>query len=201
MESLLASLAVAPTGFRDMAAHLLQEAERKLVRLRAEAQAARVAGDRRAADRIARELVVLARQIADVAQDYAVAEAAPDFVAPALAKAAARTGAASGAAPASLAGEAEAAASEAVQAAAADGDPGAERPAPRGDAGEASPAQPADRDPAPGGPVTRGSGGAEDESVPSMAHRLLDEAETLLGAMDQLAGRRSSRAARTDQPL
>jgi hypothetical protein len=198
MESLLASLAVAPTGFRDMAAHLLQEAERKLVRLRAEAQAARVAGDRRAADRIARELVVLARQIADVAQDYAVAEAAPDFVSPALAKAAART---SAAAPANLAGEAEAAASEAAQAAAADGDPGAERPVPRGDAGEASSSQPADREPVPGGPVTRGSGGAEDESVPSMAHRLLEEAETLLGAMDQLAGRRSSRTARTDQPL
>ncbi|MBP1181733.1 hypothetical protein [Methylobacterium sp. PvR107] len=201
MESLLASLGVAPTGIHDMAAHLLQEAERKLVRLRAEAQAARVAGDRRAADRIARELVVLARQISDAAQDDAVAEAAPDFVSPALAKAAARTSAASGAAPANLAGEAEAAASEATQAAAADGDPGAEQPELRGDAGEVSPSQPVDREPVPDSPVTRGSGGAEDESVPSMAHRLLDEAETLLGAMEQLAGRRSSRVLRSDPPL
>lgn len=200
-ESLLASLAVAPTGLRDMAAHLLQKAERKLVRLRAEAQAARAAGDRRAADRIARELVVLARQIADAAQDYAVAEAAPDFVTPTLAKAAARISAEGRAAPATLVGEAEAAASEATQAAAADGDPGADRPDPRGDTGDASPPRPADREPVPGSPVTGGSGGAEDESVLRMAHRLLEDAETLLCAMDQLAGRRSSRASRAAQPI
>ena len=200
MESLLASLAVAPTGIRDMAARLLQEAERKLVRLRAEAQAARAAGDRKTAERIARELVVLARQIADAAQDYAVAEATPDFVSPALAKAAARTSAEGGAAPATLVGEAEAV-SDATQAAAAEGDPSADTPDPREAAGEAALSQPADREPVPGSPVTRGPGSAEDESVPSMAHRLLEAAEALLGAMEQLAGRRSSRALRTDQPL
>jgi hypothetical protein len=201
MESLLASLAVAPTGIRDMATRLLQEAERKLVRLRAEAQAARAAGDRKAAERIARELVVLARQIADAAQDYAVAETAPDFVSPALAKAAARTRAEGGAAPATLVGEAEAAASDATQAAAAEDDPSADRPDPREAAGEAASPQPADREPVPGSPVTRGPGSAEDESVPGMAHRLLEAAEALLGAMEQLAGRRSSRALRTDQAL
>jgi len=34
-----------------------------------------------------------------------------------------------------------------------------------------------------------------------MAHRLREEAETLLCAMDQLAGRRPSRASRADQPI
>ncbi len=95
MESLLASMAAAPPGADRMAAQVLQTAERKLVRLKAEARAAAATGDRKAARAIARDLAVLARQIADAAQDYAVAQARPDVVSPALGKAAARMNAAS----------------------------------------------------------------------------------------------------------
>ena len=152
-EALLASMASAPPGAHQMAAHILQEAERKLVRLKAEARAAAASGDRRAARALARELAVLARQIADAAQDYAVAQARPDVVSPALAKAAARMNAASAPPEAGgavdsgpLVGEAAVAASEVAEIAAAPEQAGTAQPDATPVNGESGPTQqPADQ--------------------------------------------------------
>jgi hypothetical protein len=189
LQSLLVGLAPAPTGPRDMTADFLRQAERKLARLRSEARAAAASGDRKAAGRLARELAVLARQIADAAQDYAVAEAAPDHVTPALARAAARLGAASparAAAPAdagSLAGAAEAAASDAAQAAAAADGTGTRAP----DLTEAAgPSGAAELTVAPPGGVPGGSRGGDETGILGKAHALVESAETLLQAMDRL---------------
>ncbi|MCJ2089494.1 hypothetical protein MKK88_26395 [Methylobacterium sp. E-005] len=199
MEILLASMASAPPGADRMAAQSLQAAERKLVRLKAEARAAAASGDRRAARAIARDLAVLARQIADVAQDYAVAQAQPDLVSPALAKAAARMKAA---APPDageaidagvMVGEAAAAAAEVAGVAAAPEEPGTARPdASAIDSESRQIQQPADRDLAPLAPPPSGPGGARDEGILVKAHRLFEDALELLHALEAVVSRRSS---------
>ncbi|MCJ2070537.1 hypothetical protein MKK75_17335 [Methylobacterium sp. J-030] len=201
MEALLASMASAPPGAHQMAAHVLQEAERTLLRLKAEARAAAASGDRRTARAVARELAVLARQIADAAQDYAVAQARPDVVSPALAKAAARMNAASappdsgsGIDAGAVLGEVTAAAVEVAQVAAAAEDPAPVRPdstAP--DAGSDQTQRPADQGLAP---VTPPSGGTHEEGILVKAHRLFEDAVDLLRAMEALISRRSSWAGR-----
>ncbi|MEL6062017.1 MULTISPECIES: hypothetical protein [unclassified Methylobacterium] len=204
-ESLLASMASAPPGADRMAAHILQEAERKLVRLKAEARAAAASGDRRAARAIARDLAVLARQIADAAQDYAVAQARPDVVSPALAKAAARMNAAAappeagGAIDAgAMVGEAAAAATEVAEVAAAPEERDTARPdfnTIDGENGQVQ--QPADQGFAPLPlPPSGGSGGAPEEGILVKAHRLFEDAVDLLRAMEALASRRSFWAGR-----
>jgi|GEM_PF-3671213 len=204
METLLASMASAPPANHAMAAHTLQEAERKLVRLKAEARAAAASGDRKAARQIARDLAVIARQIADAAQDYAVAEAQPDVVSPALAKAAARMNAAStppevggeidvGA----MVGEASVAAAEIEEVAAAPEETDTARPDSADVDGEGRPIQqPADQGLAPIPPPPSGSSGAPGEGILVKAHRLFEEAVDLLRAMDALASRRPSWASR-----
>ena len=199
MGTLLASLASAPSGIRDMVAHILEEAERKLIRLKAEARAAAAAGDRKAARHIARELAVVARQIADAAQDYAVAEAQPDFVSPALAKAAARIAAAGPVNAAALVGDAAAAAAEAAQGAAATGEPDPDRLEPPEAAGESrQPRQKADSGLEPGSVPPPGSAGAQDEGILVKAHRLFEAVVDLLRAMEALIGRRPARADQTE---
>jgi hypothetical protein len=203
-ETLLASMASAPPGVHQMAAHILQEAERKLVRLKAEARAAAASGDRRTARAIARDLAVLARQIADAAQDYAVAQARPDVVSPALAKAAARMSTA-GAAPdaggaidvGAMVGAIAAAAAEVSQDAAAPEDPNTVRPDSHvldAESGQAQ--QPANQGLAPVAPPPSGSGGAHEEGILVKAHRLFEEAGDLVRALDALASRRTSWAGR-----
>lgn len=199
MGTLLAPLASAPTGIHNMVAHILQEAERKLIRLKAEARAAAASGDRKAALHIARELAVVARQIADAAQDYAVAEAQPDFVSPALAKAAARIAAAGPVNAEALVGDAAAAATEAAQVAAASGEPDRDRPEPPEADGECrQPQQPADRGLEPGSVPPPEAAGAHDEGILVKAHRLFEGAVDLLRAMEELISRRPARAGRTE---
>jgi hypothetical protein len=206
MESILGSLAPPPSGMRAMAARILQEAERKLLRLEAEARTAAASGDRKAALRIARDLAVIARQIADTAQDYAVAEAQPDPVSPALVKAAARIGAearsgAGGTVDAgSLVGEAAAAAAEAAQAAQAASaaeEPDTARPEPAEADGETRRIRQApDPRPASANPSPSGSGDPHGETILAKACRLFDEAMALLHAMEALIGGRSVRTGR-----
>ena len=183
------------SGMRLMTAHILQEAERKLLRLKVEARTAAASGDRKAALRIARELAVIAREIVDAAQDYAAAEAQPDLVSPALNGAAARIRAEApadggGAIDAgALAGEAAAAAAGAAQAGSATGEPNALGPAGtesecrhiRQEADQGLPVAP----PPPDGP--------NGETLLAKAHRLFEEAMDLLHAMEQLIGRHSAR--------
>lgn len=197
MGTLLASLASAPSGIRDMVAHILQEAERKLIRLKAEARAAAASGDRKAARHIARELAVVARQIADAAQDYAVGEAQPDFVSPALAKAAARIAAAGPVNAEALVGDVAAAAAEAAQV--ASGEPDTDRPEPAEADGESRQLQQkADRGLEPGSVPPPGSAGAQDEDILVKAHRLFEAAVDLLRAMEALSSRRPARADQTE---
>ena len=200
MESLLTSLASAPPGAHAMAAVTLQEAERKLVRLKAEARAAAASGDRKAARQIARDLAVLARVIADAAQDYAVAQAQPDVVSPALAKAAARMNAPSQAGDAvaagALVGEATSAAAEVTQAASETGAPDTAGPEKTEADGEIR--QPADSGPAPESASPSGSGGPRDEDILVKAHRLFEEAVEWLHAMAALISRRPSRTGHAD---
>ena len=192
MESLLASMASAPPGAHATAAHTLQEAERKLARLKAEARAAAVSGDRKAVRQIARDLAVIARVIADAAQDYAVAEAQPDLVSPALAKAAARMNAPSqvGATidAGALVGEAAAAAAEVSQDATES--EALDTAAPQ----KAEIRPPVDSGPAPDSAPSRGSGGPRDEDILVKAHRLFEEAVEWLHAMAALISRRPSQA-------
>ncbi|MCJ2019307.1 hypothetical protein MKK84_18000 [Methylobacterium sp. E-065] len=198
MESLLASMAPAPPGAHAMAAHTLQEAERKLARLKAEARAAAASGDRKAARQIARDLAVLARVIAEAAQDYAVAEAQPDVVSPALAKAAARMNAPSRAGDAidagSLVGKAASAAAEVTQDASETGAP--DTAASQKADGEIR--QPVDSGTAPDSASPRGSGSPGDEDILIEAHRLFEEAVDWLHAMAALISRRPSRAGQTE---
>ena len=211
METLLASLASAPPGAEAQAANSLQAAERTLTRLKAEARAAATSGDRRAARSIARDLAVVARQIADAAQDYAVAQAQPDIVSPALAKAAARmnvaapTGAGGAVDAGALIGEASAAAAEAAQAAAGAADPA--RPDSAGISGESLDVhQPGDsaKEPAgepgraPNGSSPIGSSGTQDDDILVQAHRLFEEAMDLLRAMETLIGGQPARAGRAE---
>lgn len=200
METLLASMASAPPGPDRMAAHILQEAERTLVRLKAEARAAAASGDRRAARAIARDLAALARQIADAAQDYAVAQAWPDVVSPALAKAAARMNAAS--APpdtgddvdtGAMVGEAAVAATERAEISAAPEEPSTARPDSNAvDAGSRLTQQPANHGLAPLTPPPSGAGSAPEESLLVKAHRLFEDAVDLLRAMEAVASHRPS---------
>jgi hypothetical protein len=202
MEVLLTSLAQPPSGQRAAAARILQDAERKLVRLREEARAAAASGDRRAAGRVARELVVIARQIADAAQDYAVAEAQPDVVSPALTKAAARMKADASADAggtidaAALAGEAAAAIAEATGVAAASETTDAAQPAPAEADGHQL--QIPDQGLAPGTAQPPRAGGTHDADILGKAHRLFEEAVGLLRALEEQIGRRSKRAGRTE---
>lgn len=203
-EALLASMASAPPGAHQMAAHILQEAERKLVRLKAEARAAAASGDRRAARALARELAVLARQIADAAQDYAVAQARPDVLSPALAKAAARMSAASappaaggGVDAGAMVGAVTAAAAEVTEIATAPEDSSRVRPdATVLDAESDQIQQPADQGFAPAAPAPSGSGSAPEEGILVKAHRLFEEAVELVRVMEALASRRPSWARR-----
>lgn len=204
MESLLASMAAAPPGADRMAAQVLQTAERKLVRLKAEARAAAATGDRKAARAIARDLAVLARQIADAAQDYAVAQARPDVVSPALGKAAARMNAASappeargGIDAGTLVGVAAVAAAEVAETAAAPEEAGTAQPASTAVDGESGPTQqPADQGLATITPAPSGSGGAPEEGILVKAHRLFEDAVDLLRALEGVASRRSTWAGR-----
>ncbi|SDN79389.1 hypothetical protein SAMN05216360_111112 [Methylobacterium phyllostachyos] len=201
METLLASMASAPPATRAMAAHTLQEAERKLVRLKAEARVAAASGDRKAARLIARDLAVIARAIADAAQDYAVAEAQPDVVSPALARAAARMNAASPARAGeavdaeALVGEAASAAAEVTQAASEPDGPDTARPEQaEADSGSRDVQRPADPGPAPDSAAPPASGAPRDEDILVKAHRLFEEAVDLLHAMAALISERPARA-------
>ena len=201
MEALLASLASAPSGAHVQAAQILQAAEQKLTRLKAEARAAAVSGDRRAARSIARDLAVVAREIADAAQDYAVAQAQPDIVSPALAKATARMNGATvpGAGDAvdagALVAEAPRAAAEAAQAAANAGAPASASPEATGAEGESRQVGRAvNPERTRGGSSPTGSRGAQDDDILVEAHRLFEEAVDLLHAMETLAGERTALA-------
>jgi hypothetical protein len=201
MEGLLASLARPPSSLRAATLRILQDAERKLLRLKEEARSA--SGGRRAALRVARELVVIARQIADAAQDYAVAQAQPDLVSPALAKAAARMKAEASADAggtvdaAALAGEVAAAVAEATAIAAAPEKPDAVRPAPaEPDSHQLQQTQ--DQGLAPGNALPPGAGGTPDEGLLGKARRLFEEAVELLRAMEDRIGRRSARTGRPE---
>ncbi|WP_267425069.1 hypothetical protein [Methylobacterium sp. GC_Met_2] len=205
MESLLAFMASAPPGAHAVAAHTLQEAERKLARLKAEARAAAASSDRKAARQIARDLAMLARVIADAAQDYAVAEAQPDVVSPALAKAAARMNAPSRAGDAidvgSLIGEAASAAAEVTQAKTESEAPDTAAPKKAEANGEIR--QPVDSGTAPNSASPSGAGSPGDEDILVKAHRLFEEAVAWLHAMAALISRRPSRAghAEPDEPI
>lgn len=205
METLLTSLASAPPGAHTQAAHILQAAEQKLMRLKAEARSTTATGDRRAARSIARDLAVVARQIADAAQDYAVAQAQPDIVSPALAKAAARmnvavaTGAGGAVDAGAMVAEATTAAAEAAQAAAEAGAPASARLESAGADGESRRVREAgDPGPASDGSSPTGSGGAQDNDILVKAHRLFEEAVDLLHQMETLIGGRTAQAGRAE---
>lgn len=73
MDHALATLASARIDGRKSAAQALQEAERKLVRLRLQVRAAIEAGNRKAAAYLAAELAAVAQDLAAAARDYAAA--------------------------------------------------------------------------------------------------------------------------------
>ncbi|MCJ2124522.1 hypothetical protein [Methylobacterium sp. J-077] len=194
ISSVLTTLASARTSQRDVAAFALQEAERTLRRLKAEALAAVVSGDRKAAALIAQDLAKVAREIADIARDYAAAGDEPGVTAASLAEetAAIDMGAAPGqeatrsetpqAASSAPADDADAAA---AQSHAEADDPSMASPHPTADDAEQPRSLPEDET-YPGPRLRQGSGGQDDDTFEADARRLLDEAAASERAMERV---------------
>lgn len=195
ISGVLMTLASARTHQRDLAAFALQEAERKLRRLKAEALAAVVSGDRKAAALIAQDVAKVAREIADIARDYAAAGGESGVTAASLADAAA-------AIDVGIAPGQEATASEtpqAVSSASADDpntaavglgtanadDPGVASSQPTADDAEEPRPLPA-HEAYPDTSLRRGSSGQGDDTFEADTHKLLDEAAALKRAMERV---------------
>ncbi|EIZ82423.1 hypothetical protein WYO_5063 [Methylobacterium sp. GXF4] len=190
ISSVLTTLASARTSQRDRAAFALQEAERKLRRLKAEALAAEASGDRKAAARIVQDLAQVAHEIADAARDYAAAGGEPGLMEASLTEVAA--GIDPGAAL-----ESDASSSERPETAAgARADEPGMAEAPNDAADDLSAASPDpttdEFDPSrtlpedeayPGALLRHEPDDHGDDSVEAHAHELLDEAVTLKQAM------------------
>ncbi|MCJ2057148.1 hypothetical protein MKL09_11340 [Methylobacterium sp. J-048] len=195
ISSVLTTLASARTSQRDVAAFALQEAERKLRRLKAEALAAVVSGDRKAAALIAQDLAKVAREIADIARDYAAAGGESGFTAASLADAAAaidvgdtasgqetitsETPQATSSAPADDPDTA------AAQSRAAAGDPSTASPHPTADDAEQPRSLPED-EAYPGSLLRHGAGGEGDDTFEADARKLLEEAAASKRAMERV---------------
>ena len=194
ISSVLITLASARTSQRDAAAFALQEAERKLRRLKAEALAAVVSGDRKAAALIAQDLAKVAREIAGIARDYAAAGGEPGLTAASLAEvtAAIDMGAAPGQeAASSETPQAEASApaddpdAVAAQSHAAADDPSAASPHATTDDAELPRSLPED-EAYPGTRLRQGSGGQGDDTFEADVRKLLDEAAASKRAVERV---------------
>ncbi|SFL38484.1 hypothetical protein [Methylobacterium pseudosasicola] len=194
ISSVLTTLASARTSQRDVAAFALQEAERKLRRLKAEALAAVVSGDRKAAALIAQDLAKVAREIADAARDYAAAGGEPGITAASLAEvtAAIDMGTASGqdatsseTPQAASSAPADDAGAVAAQSHAAADDPSAAPPHPASGDAEQPRSLPED-EAYPGTRLRQGSGGQGDATFEADVRRLLDEAAASKRAMERV---------------
>lgn len=194
ISSVLITLASARTSQRDAAAFALQEAERKLRRLKAEALAAVVSGDRKAAALIAQDLAKVAREIAGIARDYAAAGGEPGLTAASLAEVTAAID--MGAAPGQEAASSETPQAEssavaddpdavAAQSHAAADDPSAASPHATTDDAEQPRSLPED-EAYPGTRLRQGSGGQGDDTFEADVRKLLDEAAASKRAIERV---------------
>lgn len=188
MNHALATLASAKIDGRRSAAQALQDAERKLIRLRMQVRAAIESGNRKAAASLAVELAAVAQDLAAAARDYAAAAgSAPGIV----------TGDASESADASDAGglaqEASAAPAEVSQAAApaSTENPDRAQADSTADGAEtitvAVSASSGSPDGNPNREVQAARDAQHDTEFLDAVHRLLDESKDLFHAMKRLA--------------
>jgi hypothetical protein len=204
ISSVLTTLASARTRRRDRAAFALEEAERKLRRLKAEARAAGASGDRQAATRIVQELAKVIHEIADAARDYAVAGGEPGLLEASLTDVAAGIdpGAAfaqdaTGSEQPEAAGNAladEPGLAEALSDAA--DDPSTASPDPTTDELGQSPSLPED-EAYPGALLRHEPDDHRDDSIEAHAHALLGEASGLKQAMERVLHSPPARAEAT----